>query len=206
MSPRARIALFCALVAPLVVASLYLLVFAGDSPPDRPAADEDAAAAQAAARAEAVVAEKQRDERREAAHAAGDAQAEHEPGPRAEDVALYEATQAVAEPVARRFFDAFARYELGELSAEVTDELAATATRDLAAELLDAPPRFPPGAPKPKPGELGALEFVPLEGDAAGEQIVEADLVGTVIRDGERSPVSLRMKLDGRWRVAAVDR
>lgn len=200
---RKRAALFAALVVPLAAVAVYLGVAPEDEAPtpDREARRD--------ARSEVV---------REAGRAAAEAH-EHpshsekdpghgEPGPRPQDLALAKNTGLAAERVARRFHSAFARYELGEVDSAVRGEIEATATSQFARELLRRPPRIPPGVEPPPPAALGTrFEFVPLRGDPSGTRIITGDLVGQVIRGGERDPISFSMVLErGRWRVAAVGR
>jgi len=66
-----------------------------------------------------------------------------EPGPRAADLRHYATLRSHAAPIAQRFFAAFSRYELGRLDRRVVSALEATATAQLARQLLEQPPRAP---------------------------------------------------------------
>lgn len=123
-----------------------------------------------------------------------------EPGPTPRTLRRYVQLKRRAAPVARRFFGAFARYEVGAAGAEVAASLRATATTALARQLLRSPPRVRPTAGKPEPGTLGRLELVP--GEVQGGRLASAELVGWLRREGERAPLAIELALErGHWRV-----
>lgn len=129
-----------------------------------------------------------------------------EPGPRARDLRWLDRQRARAEPVARRFFAAFSRYELGEVDRRIEAQLRATATRHFAAELRRSPPRTTIGSSSTPRGALGGLEFVAGRLDDRGE-LRSGELVGSVRRGERRSPIALEVvQLAGEWRVAGVGR
>jgi len=129
-----------------------------------------------------------------------------EGGPMPRDLRRLEHQRAAAEPVARRFFSVFARYELGNLDARIEAELRATATPAFFRALIAAPPRLPVAAGRPARAKLGALLFVADE-IAAGGQPRAAELVGSLERAGQRSPIAIRL-VEGQagWRVAGIGR
>ena len=125
-------------------------------------------------------------------------------GPRPAIVALYEHVQAKAEPVARRFFVAFSRYELGDRDAGVERALRVNATAAFARELLAAPPRFVAGA-RPAPATLGRVELVP--GHSKGGRLLGAEIVGLTRRDEREEPLSIELEAErGGWRVSGLGR
>lgn len=207
MSTRRRLLLALAIIAPLA-GSAALLATRSD-PRDHPDADSSPTsepvvfASRGEIREQAARAirlsdrrHRRREARREDPHG--------EPGPRPATVALYEGAQAEAEPVARRFFAAFSRYELGDRSAGVARALRAGATAAFARELLAAPPRRVTGAPA-APASLGRVEFVP--GTSDGGRLVGAEIVGVTRRDGRAEPISIELEAerDG-WRVSGLGR
>jgi hypothetical protein len=112
---------------------------------------------------------------------------------------------APMEAVARAFFRAFARYELGTASAAVRVELRETATAALARELVGEPPRMPPAAPLAGPARLSDLQIVPEE--AGGRRFAGAWLLGYTMRGARRQPITISMRREGgRWGVAALGR
>lgn len=217
MSERARIALFALAVALLAGAGLF---FSSRGDPEsaqpvdaRSRALSVPAGAAAAEELEArgqVLSQLERSQR----EAKVDAAAELDPtkgehtGPKPADLERLERIEAEAEPVARRFFAAFSRYELGELDRRIERELRATSTADFADELIGVPPRLPAGAELPARGELSErLDFVAGESDPARREVLAAELVSYVDRDGERSPIAIEMTLErGRWLVAGIGR
>ncbi len=129
-----------------------------------------------------------------------------EPGPRAGDLRRLDRERARSAPVARRFFSAFARYELGEFDHRITAQLRATATRRFAAELTGSPPRATELSSALQPAELGRLVFVVGELDARDE-LASAELVGAVKRGRESSPIAIEMvQTQRRWRVSGIGR
>lgn len=127
-----------------------------------------------------------------------------EPQPR--DERRLERVADEAEAVAREFYGAFAAYELGSLDAEIRATLRATATPALVRTLLAAPPRVSLGAVQPGRGELGWLQFVPVDSEPARREVAAAELVGEVEREGLHSPIAIEVVNDGRWRVAGISR
>lgn len=128
-----------------------------------------------------------------------------ETGPKPRDVLRLEQERADAETVARRFYGAFARYELGALDARTLVALRATSTGAFAHELTEAPPRLTAPARRAAPGELGALTFV--AGDSAAGELRTAELVGAVLRGGPRSPIAIELVADtDGWRVSGISR
>lgn len=115
------------------------------------------------------------------------------------------AVLAAAVPVARRFLSAFALYEVADLDGRVREELQASATAAFFSELVSQPPRLPPGAEITPARVVGGFELIPIKVDAAARELVEVELVGTMIRAEERTPIALRMRReDDAWRVAGV--
>lgn len=208
MMARRRALLGLAIITPLA-GSAVLLVARSDQPAVDPAADVSSASAavvsaprgevrERAARAIRLggLQQRRREARRE--------DPQGEPGPRPATVALYERAQAKAEPVARRFFAAFSRYELGERSAGVARALRASATAAFARELLAAPPRRVAGAPA-APASLGRVEFIP--GRSGGGRLVGGEIVGVTRRDGRAEPISIELEAErGSWRVSGLGR
>jgi len=122
---------------------------------------------------------------------------------RRQEMRTFAADRAAAEPVARRFFAAFARYELGRVSRRVERGLRASTTSAFARELLRAPPRVPQGAPSL--ARLGGLDFV--AGESRGRRLVALEFVGSVARGRERTPLALALRrTGGGWRVDALGR
>lgn len=125
-----------------------------------------------------------------------------EPGPTAATPRIYARANAAAEPVARRFHAAFARYELG-LGGWRRD-LAATAEPALVRDLVAAPPRVMRGS-RPERARLGRVELVPLSSARPSPRLRSIELVGTVHRGGRREPIALELRRrDGRWLVAEL--
>ena len=128
-----------------------------------------------------------------------------EPGPSERDLAALTKLGAEAKPVARRFFAAFAAYEVGAGDSEELAVLRATASPALVDELLSTPPRVPPGAAAPERARLGKLEFVP--GNVERGRIVGAELVGELRRAGEAEPIAIELRLSaGEWLVLGLGR
>lgn len=209
MSGARRLALFAALLAPLVVAALLLASNSGEEELARPPATAGPhdgrapLAPQLRARAAERIA---RAEIRDEAEAARREDPEGEPGPTRRVLRLYERTAADAEPAARRFFDAFSLYEVG-LDEEVGRELRVTATPAFAQQLLSAPPRVSRGVSKPERAFLGRLEFVPGEPDASGRRLVSGELVGVVQRGAGEDTIAIELRRSGRgWRVSGLGR
>lgn len=116
-----------------------------------------------------------------------------------------DAIRRQAEPIARRFLAAFARYELGA-GQRVQDELRATATRKLASDLLAAPPRSTAaGRPDARAQITGGFDLVLLGGRRS--QVGRIELVGERRRGAGRFPVSVEMRrVGGTWRVSRLGR
>jgi hypothetical protein len=115
--------------------------------------------------------------------------------------------EAAAESVGRRFFAAFARYELGELNPHVAATLRASATGEFAAELISTPPRVPGPIRERRVAELRGLAFVPGRTDAREQEILTAELVGWAGRGDRRSPIAIDLARTPRgWRVAGIGR
>lgn len=208
MSRELRIALVVAFVCAVALLTAALVLSGPEPLSEPPARAAGGASTTSTGEASAVVEEAERVVAEEEAERAREAESEHagEEGEVSAGVLTRERRALDgAEPVARRFFAAFARYELGEDSDAVADVITATVTPALARE-LGRPPRIPPGVAVPKRAALaGRLQLVALDGTPA--ELTEAELVGALERGGERSAVSLRMVRDGgRWRVAALGR
>jgi len=126
-------------------------------------------------------------------------------GPRRADLRRSRRTERGAEPVARRFFAAFARYELGARDASVSDQLRSTASKRFSAQLLGAPPRSP-RTQTPAPPAFGDLTLVP--GAVAGSgRLTTIELVGELERAGERSPLAIELvRRRAGWHVAGLGR
>lgn len=115
--------------------------------------------------------------------------------------------RAAAESIARRFFAAFARYELGELDPCIEASLRATATGAFARELIATPPRIPQPVRELGVAVLRRLEFVPGQIDGRKDGLLTAELVGSVERGGERTPIAIELAREGgEWRVAGIGR
>ncbi len=128
-----------------------------------------------------------------------------EPGPSERDLAALPNLGAEAEPVARRFFGAFAAYEVGEAGFQERAVLRATASPALVDELVLTPPRVPPGAAAPEAAMLGKVEFVP--GNVERGRIVGAELGGELRRGGEAEPIAIELRLSaGEWLVVGLGR
>lgn len=207
MSTRRRLLLALAIIAPLAGSAALLATRS------EPGADPDA---DSSPTSEPVVSASRGEIREQAARAIRLSDRRHrrrearredphgEPGPRPATLALYERAQAEAEPVARRFFAAFSRYELGERSAGVARALRASATAAFARELLAAPPRRVAGIPA-APASLGRVEFVPGHSDDG--RLVGAEIVGVTRRDGRAQPISIELEAErGGWRVSGLGR
>jgi hypothetical protein len=129
-----------------------------------------------------------------------------EPGPRARDLRRVDRQRVRAEPVARRFFAAFSRYELGELDPRIGAQLRATATEGLVAVLIESPPRTTTLSSSTTRGQLGRLIFVAGEVSSRGE-LRGAELVGWVKRGARRSPIAIEVvQMKGERRVSGVGR
>lgn len=125
-----------------------------------------------------------------------------EPGPTAATLRVYACAQDVAEPVARRFHDAFSRYELG--LGGWRRGLAATAEPALVRDLVATPPRLGRGS-RPQRARLGRLELVPLSPGRPSQRLRSIEMVGTVHRGGRREPIALELRgREGRWLVAEL--
>lgn len=89
-------------------------------------------------------------------HAHDRAQGAEEDGP----LAGSERLQREARPLAKRFYSAFSRYEVGEqLSRGDLDQLRSTTSSAFFSELRAAPPRMVPGA-RPAPARLVAASTI----------------------------------------------
>ena len=210
MSARRRLALFAALLAPLVVAAVLLASNGGEDEIARPPAtrgpDDERAPLASQLRARAAERIAHAAIRREA-EAARREDPHGELGPPAKALRLYERTRAEAEAAARRFFAPFSLYEVGRLDEEVGRELRVTATPTFAQQLLSAPPRMPPGVSKPERALLRRLEFVPGEPGASGCRLVSGELVGSVLRRGGEATIAIELRRVGRgWRVSGLGR
>ncbi|MQA76087.1 MAG: hypothetical protein GEU88_17430 [Solirubrobacterales bacterium] len=107
--------------------------------------------------------------------------------------------------VARRFFAAFSRYEVLEDDVALDRQLRATATSQLARELLEAPPRLPPGMKPPAAARLVRTDFIAIAG--AHGRVTEAQVVAYAKRAGEASTLGLELLRVGEaWRVSALTR
>jgi hypothetical protein len=209
MSHRRAIAVAFAIAA--AIGGLAALL-AGDGA-DEPAAGKAAPAAEKARKVAASPAEL-RDRLAEAANRSAERQASRqarresadgEPGPSSADLRHYDQLRAEAEPIARRFFQAFALYELGRGGRRVAADLGATATAQLVDQLFSKPPRRPPGPPAPEQAQLGRLEFVP--GAVGAGRIVSAELVGRVHRSDAVKPIAIELAAgSGGWLVVGLGR
>lgn len=125
---------------------------------------------------------------------------------RHQEVATFEAERRNAEPVARRFFDAFALYELGEGSGAVERLIAQTTTPRFRRELLASrPPRVPDGIAAPPLARLVGLDFVP--GRTRGAELLALEFVATIDRNGERTPLAIALRrAQGGWLVDPLGR
>ena len=134
-------------------------------------------------------------------------EAEGDDAPRRRDLRGLARDRARAELVARRFFAAFARYELGGVDRSVKGELRRTATETLARKLVASPPRVAGVEERPAAGELVGLQFVAGASDNRGRRLRTAELVGLVAREGVRSPIAIELvrSADG-WRVSGIGR
>ncbi len=114
---------------------------------------------------------------------------------------------AGAGPVARRFLRAFARYEVGDVGAKTRAGLRATTTAAFFSELVSQPPRIPEGV-EPVGAHPGAgFDVVPITADASGRRLLEVELVTSLVRAGERTPIDVRLRRgEGYWRVAGLTR
>lgn len=210
MSPRSRMTLFL-IAAALLVGAGALFALGGEEEPPEPVAAPSPIAGGSQSVAEAASeevleeqraaaeAERARELRRRDPHGDPD-HAE----PRRRDERRLARIADEAEAVAQEFYGAFAAYELGRLDAGIRATFRTAATRAFARTLLAAPPRVPLGAAQPGKGELGWLQFVPVDSDPARREVAAAELVGEVERDGQRSPITIELVNDGGWRVAGI--
>lgn len=210
MSPRRRLGAFVALLVPLVLASAYLALRGAASDPGAepraPSRDEGLAArGDRGSVAERAHRAARRAARRSERRTARALHAEGEPGPPPAVERLHRRAAREAVPVARRFFAAFARHELGERGPAVASALRETATVALARSLLRSPPRGVPGARAAvAPARLRRVEFV-ATGRRGGRELRVGEVVGTVVRAGRRGTIALRMRRGGGgWRVAGL--
>lgn len=128
-----------------------------------------------------------------------------EDAPRPRDLQRLKRQGTEAERIARRFFAAFARYELGLLDPLTEARLRETVTTRFARLLLAEPPRLPAGGERPALAELGELGFAP--GAAGRGAMRTAELVGWVQRTGARTPLAIELELRARgWRVSGIGR
>jgi hypothetical protein len=107
---------------------------------------------------------------------------------------------AQIEATARRFTDAFVRYEVGRLPAAVRRTIQSTATLSLATSLISAPPRIPNGARPPAPAQVWSVDLPerPKEGQAA----VAVELRTAA---GEISTLTEVLSRSGQgWRVSSL--
>jgi hypothetical protein len=205
-----RLALFTALLGPLVVAAVLLASDGGEDeiaqPPATPGAHDQRASKARGLRALAA----ERIARAQIRHEGEAARREDphgEPGPAPMVLQLYRHTGAEAEPTARSFFAAFSLYEIGRLDEAVRRELRASATRAFADRLLSAPPRLPSGLSMPESAYLGRLEFVPGKPDASGRRLISGEFVGGVRRGGGAETIAVEVRLAaGGWRVSGLGR
>lgn len=111
-----------------------------------------------------------------------------------------------AASVARRFFAAFAPYEVGRASPRDERELRSTTTPPFSRELPATEPRLPSGADQPPRARLRGLELA--LGRRAGGELASLELLAAVERDRERSPLAISMKRgrSGRWLVDGLGR
>jgi len=218
VSERRRIAVFC-VAAALLGAGGALLAFAGgEEDALAPASTTAGAGVQEldkGAPGEQLIAQLQSETREElerAEHAARRQELvelkehEAEPETREAERLAFASERASAQLAARRFFSAFARYELGELTPRIERELQVTSTIALARQLLAASPRVSTGAGAPSRARLRGLEFVPRR--LRGGELVSLELVGTVDRGGAKTPVAIAIRRAGgdRWLVDALGR
>lgn len=158
----------------------------------------------AAGAAAGIVGELRREQERGEARALEPPHGE-EDAPRPRDLRRIERQGAEAERIARRFFAAFTRYELGLLAPLTEARLRETATARLSRLLLAEPPRLPAGREPPALAELGAVEFAPAA--VRRGEIRTAELVGWVDRAGNRTPLAIDLELRARgWRVSGIGR
>lgn len=106
-------------------------------------------------------------------------------------------------PVARRFVDAFSRYEIGRFGRPTRLALRRTTTQRFYAELSAQPPRLPANAEIERARLAARLHVVPASPRHTGR--TEADVVGMLVRSGERTPIAmhLRRATEG-WRVSGL--
>ena len=196
MSLAGRVAMTAALLAPLIVVAA---ISAGGGPPSQPAESRSPASiATATAEAASVlrsVKRKQHDQRR--------VQADREDaGTEVGPPRLWEGRNLTgdAKPVARRFFRAFSRYELGRLDRAAAREIRRTATPLLARALRSRPRVL--GAPSR--ARLDQIRVGGVEG--ANGKAVRLELVGRVRRGRSSRTISIEMvpKVGGGWRVAGL--
>lgn len=208
MSDRALTALSWVVPAVLAIVGAYFALIY-DPRPEAEQGSVGLAVEQAGAVGEAagvvdIVRQLRRGKEVREARAVERAHAERE-GPRRRDLRRLERQRASAVPVGRRFFAAFARYELGLLRPAIAAELRETATTRFAGELLAAPPRLPEDRERPAMSELGGLEFV--VGATRGGRMRTAELFGWVDRAGTRSPFAIELeRRAGGWLVAGIGR
>lgn len=211
MSERARMAVFGLAVAMLVGAGAYFALREDSAePPSDRGAIAASAPAQRASASEQVLTEIRHHKREEVvaeARREDPINEEDDHGQRPHDLQVLEDEGERAEPIARRFFSAFALYELGDVDRRIDHELRATATAAFARELLAAPPRIPPGTERLARAKLGRLEFVAGKADPKRRRLVSGELVGSVDRAGKRSPLAIGVIVKrGGWRVAGLGR
>jgi hypothetical protein len=129
-------------------------------------------------------------------------------GPRADSpVARAERRAARAALArARRFFDAFSRYEVGQLDSARRRALAASATPAFARELLSHPPALPRRGTRPPRASVEAANFIPAHPPSARAPKRAGVAVLTLSRGARRGSASLAMLrlAEGRWRVAGL--
>jgi hypothetical protein len=202
MTRTRRIVLFVAALGPLSAVAVFLATGGPGAPAVETTPQLSGAGKPEPVRALAARAlERSAERHREAKARRENPQAEAAPPRRG----LSRPVQAPMEAVARAFFRAFARYEIGAPSAAASVELRETATAAFARELLREPPRMPPGVPLAEPARLSDLQLVPEE--AGGQRLAGAWLLGYTIRGTRREPITISIRQEGgRWRVAALGR
>jgi hypothetical protein len=118
---------------------------------------------------------------------------------------LYPRQRGRARRLASRFFDAFARYELGERRDEVDRNVRSTSTRAFSHTLLARAPRVPDGGAQPPRARLARVEFV--AGRTRSGTLATAEVVLDLIRDRSRSSLSLAVgRVHGRWQITGFGR
>ena len=214
MSRRARLVLFAVAAAVLVGAGALFALDGGEGRAGRVAAADRSGSAEVRAEEVKAIQDQVVDdaaaevdaERARELRAHDPREERHHAEPRPADIRRLERIEAEAEAVARKFFAAFARYELGTVDAAIREAFRRTVTPRFARTLLGDPPRIPPGVERPVRAALGELQFVAGESDPEELEVREGELVGEVDRDGSRTPIAIEVVNHGGWRVAGVAR